>query len=236
LTAMQNKKTRVRDQIPTSSLSELSIFKGMDTLEIEQFLSLIQGYYVSFEKGEFIGLEGEKISGIGVLLSGSAVVLKENATGERHRMATLLPGDIFGEVAVYTGDIWTASVLAEDRSMVLFLPKKELVNRRNLSEVSVQFQLNMLSLVSRKTLKLNQKLEILSMRSLRQKLIHYLRLEWNRQKCNPIFLSMNREELAEYLQVSRPALSRELMEMKKENLIEYHKNEVILKDWFFEIE
>lgn len=181
-------------------------------------------------------MEGDLIPGVGVLLSGRAVVLKENAAGERHRVAILKPGDIFGEVAVYTGDHWTASVLAEDSSSVLVLPKKNLMVRKKHDEASELFQLNMLKLVSRKALKLNQNLEILSMRTLRQKLIRLFQMEWKMQKQNPLKLSMNREEMAEFLQVSRPALSRELMKMKVDNLIDYRKNEFYLFDWTSEME
>lgn len=235
MTAMPNSMNKMERDVSSDFLLRLPIFQGMPRNEVIRFISSVHGNYTSFDKGEFIGMEGEMISGIGVLLTGMASVFKENAAGERHRMATLKPGDIFGEVAVYTGEHWTASVMAEEPSAVLILPRQQLLHLNETAGAAV-FQMNMLKLVSKKALKLNQKLEILSMRSLRRKLIRLFQIEWKSQKQNPLILPMNREELAEYLQVSRPALSRELMNMKRDNLIDFSRNKFYVSDQLAELE
>lgn len=236
MTVMPNSKNKLHREISSDFLMRLPIFQGMSESEVIRFIPSVQGYYASFDKGEFIGREGEMISGIGVLLTGMASVFKENAAGERHRMAVLNPGDIFGEVAVYTGEHWTASVMAEEPSSVLILPRPQLLHLNGSSGASAIFQINMVKLISRKALKLNQKLEILSMRSLRRKLIRLFQIEWKAQKQNPLILPMNREELAEYLQVTRPALSRELMNMKRERLIDFSRNKIYISDQLAEME
>jgi len=125
--------------------------------------------------------------------------------------------------------------MAEEPSAVLILHRQQLLHLNETAGAAV-FQMNMLKLVSKKALKLNQKLEILSMRSLRRKLIRLFQIEWKSQKQNPLILPMNREELAEYLQVSRPALSRELMNMKRDNLIDFSRNKFYVRDQLAELE
>lgn len=235
MTVMPNSVNKLERDVSSDFLMRLPIFQGMQQNEVIRFISSVHGYYASFHKGEFIGREGEMISGIGVLLTGMASVFKENAAGDRHRMAIVKPGDIFGEVAVYTGEHWTASVMAEETSSVLILPRHQLLHLNETAGAAV-FQKNMLKLVSKKALKLNQNLEILSMRSLRRKLIRLFQIEWKAQKQNPLILPMNREELAEYLQVSRPALSRELMNMKRERLIDFSRNKIYISEQLAEME
>lgn len=227
---MPNKENRPNPDLSTEFLSGLPLFFGMTDEELHRFISAVEGYFCTFHKGEFIGIEGDAILGVGILLTGTVAVLKENAEGERHRIAVLKPGEIFGEVAVYTGDHWTASVLAEEAATVLILPRRNLLDVKALPEISGVFLMNMLKLVSSKALNLNRKLDILSMGSLRQKLVRLLQSEWRTQRKNPLILQMNREEMAEYLKASRPALSRELMKMRKEHLVEYHKNQFYLSE------
>lgn len=206
-------------------------FTSMTQLEIKSFIEAHHGVCSTYSKGEIIGLEGDPISGIGILISGTASVIKENPSGERLRIAHLKTGDVFGEVAVYTCDFWTATVLSEEMTEVLMISRMNLLPSEMQSNYDAKFQLNMLRIVSRKALNLNQKLEILSMRSLRKKIVKFLAVELERQGKNPMVLRMNREEMAEFLQVSRPALSRELMRLKKESLLEFEGRVFYIPDF-----
>jgi CRP-like cAMP-binding protein len=68
------------------------------------------------------------------------------------------------------------------------------------------------------------KIDILSRKSLRDRIMLYLTLQAKRKKTNDLFIPFNREEFAAYLCVDRSALSRELGRMKEEGLIEFDKN------------
>jgi len=90
----------------------------------------------------------------------------------------------------------------------------------------------MMKVIAKKNMLLNQRIELLGKRSIREKLLSYL---WARQKemnKSRISLPFNRNELADYLCVDRSAMSRVLGQMKKEGLLNFKKNvfELHLKD------
>lgn len=236
MTAMQNREAqRMHQRKPEAGdyldlLEKNLLFKGFHKEELEQFLTCHGGHIKSYEKGHTIGSEGEPIEGVGIVLAGAVSVSKDNPQGERLIMARLHEGDVFGEVAVYTGTIWTATVMSKVPSIVLFLKREKLLDQGEPCEGCVKFQLNMLQLVAKKALSLNVKLEILAMRTLRKKVLKYLLLEWKKTKENPLDLPFNREDMAEFLQVARPALSRELSLLKEEGLIHYKGKRFILMD------
>jgi CRP-like cAMP-binding protein len=85
---------------------------------------------------------------------------------------------------------------------------------------------NMLRIVSNKAISLNEKIEYLSVRSIREKISKYLIAQYKQQKSTTLFLNMNRNEMADFLNVTRPSLSREMSFMKEEGLIDYHRSSV----------
>jgi CRP-like cAMP-binding protein len=85
---------------------------------------------------------------------------------------------------------------------------------------------NMLRIVSNKAMSLNEKIEYLSVRSIREKISKYLIAQYKQQKSTSLFLNMNRNEMADFLNVTRPSLSREMSYMKEEGLIDFHRSSV----------
>jgi CRP-like cAMP-binding protein len=87
-----------------------------------------------------------------------------------------------------------------------------------------------MSLLSNKILMLNKKLKNISYETLRQKIASYILDEYSHQKKLDIILNYTRKEMAEQLGIPRPSLSRELVNMKKDNLIDFSKNHIIIKN------
>ena len=71
---------------------------------------------------------------------------------------------------------------------------------------------------------LNQKIELLALKGMREKLATYLLYESQKQKSNTFQIIPNRNELAEYLNVSRTSMSRELGRMKDLGMIDFYQN------------
>jgi CRP-like cAMP-binding protein len=84
----------------------------------------------------------------------------------------------------------------------------------------------MLKLLAKKNLMLNQKIEILSKRTTKDKLTCYF--DFIRGAAKRFTIPFNREELARYLCVDRSAMSSELCKMRDEGLIEFNKNEFFI--------
>ncbi|MFH5837220.1 Crp/Fnr family transcriptional regulator [Proteiniclasticum sp. C24MP] len=212
-------------------LMENPLFHNMRSEEILEMLRNTGAYIGTFKKNETITVENEKLSGVGIILSGIVSIGKDTSSGDRLMMARLSQGDIFGEVAVYTGTLWTATVLADKEATVLFLPAEKLMNPENMNrEGTSRFTLNMLYIIAKKARALNEKLELLALKSIRRKICFYLLKQHQRSDSREFTVSLKRGEMAEYLQVSRPSLSRELIRLKEEGLIDFEGRYFKLKD------
>ena len=183
----------------------------------------------TYKKNSYITIGGEPFTGLGVLLSGEAVIIKENIAGGRNVLTTLTtPGSIFGEMIAFSSkQDWPASVFSQTACSVIFLaPDKIAGNCTNACAGHTQLIKNMLSILSEKALLLNRKVEYLTISSMRGKISAYL-LEQCKLTGNNIFtLSLNRNDLADFLNVSRTALSREMGRMRDEGFIEFYRSSI----------
>ncbi|HSR04675.1 MAG TPA: Crp/Fnr family transcriptional regulator [Proteiniclasticum sp.] len=198
------------------------LFSNISRDELNEMLQSMGAYVVTFKKNETITMENEKLEGVGIILSGIVSVGKDTSSGDRLMMARLGQGDIFGEVAVYTGALWTATVQADQEASVLFLPAEKLLNPDNkFCEGTYRFTLNMLYIIARKARALNEKLELVALKGIRKKISLYLIKLYQKNNEMEFMVPLKRGEMAEYLQVSRPSLSRELTRLKDEGLLDF---------------
>lgn len=208
------------------------LFAGMTPYEIQQVLDCMSPGVSFFETSEIIALGGTRLSGVGVLLAGEGVITKDDAAGNRAVMAVVQAGEVFGEVAALSGQlVWPATVIAQAQSAAMFIPPDKFTGLCTRSCPGHRLlAANMIKIVSQKALMLSRRLEYLSMKTLRGKIAAFL-LEQATQTGTLTFLSpMNRDEMASFLNVSRPALSREMAWMRDDGLIEFHRSAVKIKD------
>ncbi|HAS74537.1 MAG TPA: transcriptional regulator, partial [Clostridiales bacterium UBA8960] len=120
--------------------------------------------------------------------------------------------------------VWPVTVTSQSDSQVIFISPEQLISRCDKLCASHQKLIeNMLFIMSKKALMLSRKVDYLSIRSLRGKLCAYLIEQWKMQGTQIFSLPMNRDELADFFNVARPSISRELSKMKEDHLIDFHK-------------
>jgi len=176
-------------------------------------------------KGEVILLTGDRADHIGQLLSGSVQVIKESADGNITILTELAPPELFGEVFACAGIARSpVTVQAAEKCRILLFNYKKVITLCP-SSCSFHSKLveNMLGIIAQKTLALNQKIEILSRRTTRDKLLAFF--DAQRGTAKKFTIPYNREELAQYLCVDRSAMSGELCKLRDDGLIRFRKNE-----------
>ena len=144
-------------------------------------------------------------------------------------MKKLEVGDTFGEMAVFSNNShWPATVVALDNCTIFFLEKQKIISQcNNVCECHNELITNMLMLISNRALLLNKKVEYLSVKGIRAKLSKFLIEQYKKNnKASSFMLPMNRNELADFLNVSRPSMSREMCHMRDEGIIEFYKETV----------
>ena len=211
-------------------LQENVLFKGMTQIEIENCLKCARAHIREYDKNAIIFSQMDPPASLYVLITGNVAVCKDSIDGKRYIVTTIEERDIFGEVFVFLEHVeYTYYVVANEKSKVLEIPKEYFYHScGNACDQHAKISYNLLTILARKAYFLNNKVQLLTSGSLRQKIIKYL-FELN-DGTSYIKLPMNREQLADYLNVTRPSLSRELIKMNHEKLIDVHQNVVKLID------
>lgn len=215
-----------------TALSACELFNGISPNELHKVLECLKPRVTSYEKNESIAVAGDDFTGLGIVLSGEVVVTKENSSGNRVIMAVLSPGELFGEMAAFSTDaVWPATVVSRIAGSVMFLPIGKLIGHCEASCLSHrQITANMLGIISRKAIMLNRKVEYLSIGSLRGKISAFLLEQYKNTGKYTFNIPMKRTELADFLNVARPSLSREMGRLRDEGIIDFHKESIKIID------
>jgi len=207
-------------------LYNIPLFRNINQADIEIMLNCLNPYLRSYEKGIYITHCGERINAIGVVVNGTVQMLKEDVWGNTTILAIIQEKDIFGETFVcsrYYNS--TVSFRTATDCEVLFLSLAKLLHScSNVCEFHHQLIDNMIILMAQKNMQLMEKVEIISRKTLREKILTYLSRQAQRNNNLCFTVPLGRQELADYLGADRSALSRELSRMKDDGLIDYHKS------------
>ncbi|HAH97059.1 MAG TPA: transcriptional regulator [Firmicutes bacterium] len=213
-------------------VDQCSLFRDISRAELAAMLHCLQPVVRKYHKDELLTVEGEPLSALGIVVAGNAAVTKESVAGSRLIMTLLERPMMFGEMAAFSDTpIWPATVVAQSDCEVLFIQAQSIVGQcQKHCAYHQQLIYNMLSIVTNRALVLNRKVEFLLLKSVREKVVVYL-LEQYRQTGKEMFvLPLDRNEMADFLNVTRPALSREMGRMRDEGLIDYHRASIKILD------
>lgn len=213
-------------------LAATPLFTGIAADVLAVMLDCLQPKLFTHPKNSFITVEGEPFSGLGILLAGEAAVVKENAAGTRSVLTVLGQGDMFGEMVAFSArNIWPASVFAQSECSIVLLPPQKITGTcPQACDGHHQLVHNMLLIVSERVLLLNRKVEYLTIKSMRAKIATYLLEQHKLQGKKTFILPLKRDDLADFFNVSRTALSRELGRMRDEGLIDFYRSSVKIQD------
>ena len=202
------------------------LFDGIAPADRKGMLSCI-GYQVKdFRKGDIIAFEEENIRNVGILLSGSVDMVKEDVWGNKVLVARMGKDEMFGETFAWGKNKMSAVtfIVSEDAKIVLLPLDRVMHSCTNTCACHHQLVENMVHIIADKNRDLIRKIEVISKRTIREKLLAYLSVQAQAQNARYFEIPLGRSELADYLCVDRSALTRELAKMRDEGLIDYDKN------------
>lgn len=207
------------------------LFAGFTPQEIAALLPRLQVSERLYDRGEFLLLSGQPVSGFGIVLEGSLHVLTEDFWGRRSILGSIGPGELFGEAFVCAGiPELPVSVMADSRALVAWIGSGGLDQLRHQpSSEGQRLMDNLLRILAGKNRMLTQKIGHMSKNSTREKLLSYLSAEARRAGSDRFTIPFDRQQLADYLGVERSAMSAVLSSMRREGLVDYHKNSFLLK-------
>lgn len=210
----------------TQIILNCPLFKGVQSEELNDLLGCLNVSCKALEEGEYAFHLGDDVSYIYIVLNGSIEIVKETLSGGRNIVAFLGESQLFGEgVVCTTKRLAPVSAKATTKALLLLIPYEKILKTCGHS-CGFHHQLirNMMLLLGEKNYMLNHKIDLLMLKGMREKLATYLLNESHKQGSLSFNIPLSRNELADYLNVSRPSMSRELGRMKDEVLIDYYKN------------
>ena len=207
------------------------LFQGVEKEDMEALLKDLGAGRRTYKKGEFVYHAGDQTVNMGMVLSGTVHIIKEDFWGNRDILAEIGVGGLFAENYIFLTKVAIeVSVLTTVNTEILFLDVRRLIasayHNRSGNLLLIK---NLLSILAQKNLMLTRKMEYLSQRTTKGKLLAYLSAESQRQKNSEFTIPFNRQQLADYLSVERSAMSATLCRLRDQGILEFNKNKFVFK-------
>lgn len=204
------------------------MFKNLAKKEILDLFKDSKYTIKKYNKEDIIALEGHPCNSIGLVLDGGIDVKRFLPGDKVILMSSFAKGNLFGEVITFSDiNLYPATVVSNSKSEIMFIDKYDFIDFcSNHKDILVSF----LNDITNKIVELNKTVKTISFVSIRQKIASFLLDEYSLQKSNFIKMPKTKTKLAETLGIPRPSLSREFINMKNDNLIDYTNDYVKLLD------
>lgn len=207
----------------------IPLFQNLHGTDIEKLLSSLGAQKRIYQAGETILHPGELLQRLGIVLTGLVQVSKEDFQGNRALLAQNGPGQMFGEAFACAKAPLTVLVQASQETAVLWLPYDSLgQGDGDFQQARAQIVQNLMGILAGKNIFLTGRMEHLSKRTIREKVLSYLSEQAVSSGGAAFTIPLNRQEMADYLAVDRSALSAVLGRLCREGMLRFHKNQFTL--------
>lgn len=206
-------------------LKNCPLFKNISEDNLITMLSCLGAKTEVFDKKYTIMAEGTPAKYIGIVLSGSVQIIQVDYYGNRSILSSLEPSQVFAE-AFAAAEIKSipVSIVANEPSEIMFIDCSHIMHTcSNNCGFHNQLIFNLMQDIAAKTILFHQKIEIISKRSTREKLLTYLSFYSKKTGSASFDIPYDRQELADYLEVDRSGLSAEISKLRNEGLLNSYK-------------
>ena len=213
-----------------STIKKSPLFQGISDEELGLLIKCLGCSFKVFQKGERVYLVGDFAREIGFVVRGCVHVLKDDAWGNSNILASINEGETFAEAYVCGGvGVLPVSVVASAESEIMFFDFQRVTTACNSACVFHALLIrNMIGVFARKNIMLADKMEHITKRTTREKLLSYLSEQAALSGGDSFTIPFDRQQLADYLSVERSALSAEMSRLKSDGIINYKKNHIEL--------
>lgn len=210
------------------ALSCLFIFDGVDSIELYKILHDNRYEIMEYDKGQIVHLQGEVTYNMDIILTGEVAVQNIDEDGK------VLTINVFGSMNIIAANLifstknyYPMTVVANTKVKILHMPC-ELVLM--LCKSNDRFMQNFITIISDRTVSLTDKIHSITLKTIRQRLIDFIRYEYHLQKSLIIKLAVSKKNLAQRFGIERSSLSRELNKMRRDGLVDFDSRSITIKD------
>jgi len=218
----------LRKKYPALCASPL--FQGISAEELDSLAKCLGCTYRAYKKDEVVYHAGDFVREIGIVLDGRVHMVKDDAWGNSNIIAAISDGGMFAEAVVCGGvGILPVTIWAAADTEVMFVDFQRIISACTSACVFHTLLIrNMIGVFARKNMMLVGKMEHITKRTTRDKLLSYLSEQARLRDSNSFEIPFDRQELADYLSVERSALSAEMSRLKADGIINYRKSQFAL--------
>lgn len=208
-------------------MENINIFKNLTQEEISDLLKKLKVRRVSFKKDMTIMSNMSRTNEVGIVLSGETTLVRVDLNGNRSVVSSFVRGDIFGgKFSDYMNE--ELYIVSKNNCEILFTEYDLLVKSNKNSSWNEQFTRNILEILIDKINYYNQRIEILTKKTIREKLLEYFHILEKEFSSQTIIVPETYTSLAEYLAVDRSAMMREIKSLKDDKIIEIKGKKITL--------
>ncbi|MDC7292045.1 MULTISPECIES: Crp/Fnr family transcriptional regulator [unclassified Butyrivibrio] len=201
------------------------LFQGMTAKELSSCIASLDAREKKYRKDDLILRAGERTSSIGMVLSGSVTIESNDVWGNCSVLSHVSKNQFFAETYALLGEVLLVDVRANEDCRILFCNIRNLLeDSKKSSPWKEKLLKNILIISSQKNLVLSGRSFHTSPKSCRGRLLSYLNAIALQTSSREFDIPFNRQQLADYLNLERTNMSKELSHMKDEGLIEYRKS------------
>ena len=206
------------------------VFFGMSEDELKALLECFNARLKSYDDGEIIIRQGDMIKDIYLVLEGAVNIEKDSYWGRRIIVTQIGINENIALAFVASKNIESSiDAVSVGKTKLLLLGYEKCTSMcQNACTKHKLLINNLFEILSKENIELLQKIENISQKTIREKLLTYLSNEARRNKSYAFEIPFNRQDLADYLNIDRSAMSFEISKMQKDGLIKVDKNKFTL--------
>lgn len=208
------------------TLKNSMLFKDMNDKEITEAVNSLSVTKKFYKKDELILMAGSTTNFLGMVLSGSLTIEINDVWGNRTILSYVEKGEFFAEAfAILQDELVSVDVNANEESEIALFDMSMLnILKQTYSEWLLKLLNNLLMISVQKNMMLSQRSIHTSSKSARGRIMAFLNNTALKTKTTEFTIPFNRQQMADYLNLDRSALSKELGKMRDDGMIKFRKN------------
>ena len=204
-------------------------FTGLKQLDVEKLKQCLNIKTEAFEKGYEILEHIQSNQYVFIIQSGEVNLIRIDFNGNRTILEKLKSGNIFSDIFISDNIADSIFMRCASNCEIMFIDYKKLISPcNNMCSCHLTFLSNLMDMLLKSSAFYNERIDILSRRSIREKLIAYFNLLSNNYQRMSFNIPMTLSELADYLSVDRSAMMREISKMNIEGIIKSERRKITL--------
>ena len=205
-----------------------NLFANLSEKEVKKLMQVLKSNTITYRKNINILSNRTKDDYIAIIDSGSIQLVINDYNGNKTIIEELGTGEVFGSLT-YSLNSDEITCLTKEETQITYIEYNQITNDEIIkNDFYIIFVKNLIKLLSDQLNRCNQRIELLTMRTTRDKLLGYFNHQAQIKGSKTFIMNITFTELASYLSVDRSSMTREISYLKEEGFIKINNKKITL--------